>query len=162
MVDCDVLQADGSTRTAAVTGAYIALQQAMNAWIARGDIHTPFILEPIAAISVGCLQEKVFLDLDYQEDSTLDADYNVVLTASGKIIEIQGTAEKYPVAWEHFNQMMECARRGIATLFTITNPYTTASSFSKVAAALEEKKVEKNSLFSLKTRLNASLTNEKV
>jgi ribonuclease PH len=117
MVDCDVLQADGSTRTAAITGACLALQQAMINWIAAGDIQASLISEPIAAVSVGSSSEGVLLDLDYQEDSSLDADYNVILTAAGTIIEIQGTAEKRALSWEQFEQMMVCARAGVAQMF---------------------------------------------
>lgn len=150
IVDCDVLQADGSTRTAAITGSYIALQQASAKWLASGEIQTPFIIESVAAVSVGWAQEQALLDLDYQEDSTIDSDYNVVLTQSGKIIEIQGTAEKNPLDWDNFQRMMTCARKGINALFDVTDAPRNLNTPKVDNNAKLEKKVP---LFSLQARL---------
>ena len=161
VVDCDVLQADGSTRTAAITGAYIALEQAMYAWLERGDIVAPFITESVAAVSVGCSQGAVLLDLDYKEDSSLDADYNVVLTSSGKIIEIQGTAEKGPIAWPHFDQMMSCAREGMVALFTLIQHDDAPHATRQMDLGMQQEKQNQNtpkiSLFSLKARLKTAV-----
>ena len=159
VVDCDVLQADGSTRTAAITGAYIALEQAMHAWLERGDIAAPFITESVAAVSVGCSKGAVLLDLDYKEDSSLDADYNVVLTSTGKINEIQGTAEKAPIAWQHFDQMMMCAREGMVALFAIIqreNAPIIARQMD-LSGQHEKQNTPKISLFSLKARLKTAV-----
>ena len=93
MVDCDVLQADGGTRTAAITGAFVALKMAVDSLISKKKLNTNPILDGVAAVSVGLKDGSLLTDLNYSEDSTADLDMNVVMTQSGKILEIQGTAE---------------------------------------------------------------------
>ncbi len=115
-VDCDVIQADGGTRTAGITGAYLALHQAFATMKRVGAISKIPLREPVAAISCGLYQGTAVLDLDYAEDSKAQADANFVLTASGKIVEIQGTAEDHPFAESEFLALLELAKTGIAHL----------------------------------------------
>lgn len=115
-VDCDVLQADGGTRTACITAAYIALRRAVQQWLSQGLLKHSILTEELAAISVGIRDNEVLLDVDYQEDSSVDADFNFVLTRSGSVIEIQGTAEKKPVSWELFERARVVAQQGVETL----------------------------------------------
>lgn len=115
-VDCDVLQADGGTRTASITGAYVALELAFRHLIKLGLRETSPIREPVAAVSCGLYKGSAVLDLDYAEDSTAQADANFVLTASGKVIEVQGTAEEEPFTRAQFNDMLDLAEKGIAEL----------------------------------------------
>ena len=104
-IDCDVLQADGSTRTASITGAYLALKMAVEKWVSNGDIVESIITDAVVAVSAGYASNVPLLDLDYAEDSIIDADYNFVLTQSEKIIEIQGAAEKNALSWQQFDQL---------------------------------------------------------
>ena len=115
-LDCDVLQADGGTRTASITGAYVALYLAFKKLVATGGCQEIPLRDQIAAISCGIYQGHPVLDLDYAEDCTADADANFVLTASGKIIEVQMTAEQAPIRQEHYQTMMELARQAMAPL----------------------------------------------
>ncbi len=117
MIDCDVLQADGSTRTACITGAFLALKQAVGQWQERGILEAGFLKDEIAAVSVGCSSNGVLLDIDYSEDSSIDADFNFVLSKSGHIIEIQGSAERMPMAWNLFDQMKVYAQKGVTDIF---------------------------------------------
>ncbi len=115
-VDCDVLQADGGTRTAAITGAYVALQGAFD-WLRKeGEIDRSPLRGQVAAVSCGIVAGAPVLDLDYAEDSRADADANFVLTDTHAIIEIQGTAEKTPFAEAEFLELLRLARHGIAEL----------------------------------------------
>lgn len=116
LIDCDVIQADGGTRTASITGAYVALRDAINSLIASGKLTVSPLLEAVAAISVGIYQGSAVLDLDYAEDSNCDTDMNVVMTASGKLIEIQGTAENGAFDRLALNQMLDLAELGIKQL----------------------------------------------
>ncbi len=116
-MDCDVLQADGGTRTACITGAYLALKSAQARWLQQGIIDKPLLIDELAAISVGISQDQAFLDLDFLEDSATDADFNFVLTRSNKIIEIQGSAERFPLMWERYEVMRTLAIKGAADLF---------------------------------------------
>mgnify|MGYP001168933217 FL=1 len=116
IVDCDVLQADGGTRTASITGGYVALQLAFQHLVSIGLVSDIPTNSQVAAVSCGIWRGKSILDLDYSEDSTADADANFVLTADGKIIEIQGTAEKAPFEREKFDEMLELATKGINEL----------------------------------------------
>ena len=118
-VDCDVLQADGGTRTASITGGFVALYECMKFMKEQGMIDAIPIREPVAAISCGIYQGQPVLDLEYIEDSAADADANFVLTASGGIVEIQGTAETEPFAEEAFAEMMRLAKKGCAELTEI-------------------------------------------
>ena len=115
-VDCDVLQADGGTRTAAITGAWVALADAFDAWVGKGLMASTPVVEHVAAVSVGVLEHRVLLDLDYGEDVAVDVDCNVVMTGAGKIIEVQGTAEGAPFSRETLDEMLDAASGGIAAL----------------------------------------------
>jgi ribonuclease PH len=115
-VDCDVLQADGGTRTASITGAWIALHDAL-AWMsARNMVKSGVLRDHVAAVSCGLYGGEAVLDLDYAEDSEADADANFVMTGVGGIVEVQGTAETEPFSQEQFDVLMALARRGIAQL----------------------------------------------
>ena len=115
-VDCDVLQADGGTRTAAITGGYVALVLALRHVAKVRKLKTLPLIDSVAAISCGLHQGQAVLDLDYAEDSSAQADANFVLTATGKIVEIQATAEEAPFPEEQSAEMMKLARKGIAEL----------------------------------------------
>lgn len=120
-VDCDVIQADGGTRTASITGAFIALWDACQSLLKNGRIETFPITDNIAATSVGLVNGEAMLDLCYTEDSTADVDMNIVMTGSGKFIEIQGTAEENPFSREDYNQMLDLAVGGIQHLVRLQN-----------------------------------------
>lgn len=117
IIDCDVLQADGGTRTAAITGVGLALKQAQAVWLEKKIIKQPLMTDDIAALSVGIKNGELLVDLDYQEDSTIDADFNVVMSKSGGIIEVQGTAEQKPVSMQDFLLLCTEAQNAIAHLF---------------------------------------------
>ena len=116
-VDCDVIQADGGTRTASITGACVALVDALRAMKQRGAIKRVPSVQMIAAVSVGIYQGVPVLDLDYPEDSAADTDLNVVMTDKGGFIEVQGTAEAAPFTPQELNAMLELATQGINELF---------------------------------------------
>ena len=115
-IDCDVIQADGGTRTASITGAYVALQDAISTLLANGKLASSPIKQAIAAISVGVYKGNPVLDLDYIEDSDCDTDMNVVMTEDGGFVEIQGTAEGEPFSREAMNNMLDLAASGIREL----------------------------------------------
>ena len=115
-LDCDVLQADGGTRTASITGAFVAAHDAVATLIAAGLLASSPVRDHVAAISVGLKDGVPLLDLDYAEDSTCDTDMNVVMTGSGGIVEVQGTAEGAPFARAEMDRLMDLAAGGIATL----------------------------------------------
>lgn len=115
-VDCDVLQADGGTRTAAITGAWIALHDALEMWKSAGKIAVNPIISQVAAISVGLVDGRILLDLDYQEDSRAEVDLNLVMTANGGIIEVQGTGEQCTFDRNKLNKMLDVASIGIEQL----------------------------------------------
>ena len=116
VIDCDVLQADGGTRTASITGAWVALHDAL-AWMeARNMVKSGVLSDHVAAVSCGLYGGKAVLDLDYAEDSEADADANFVITGKGGIVEVQGTAETDPFSQEQFDALMGLARGGIADL----------------------------------------------
>lgn len=116
-VDCDVLQADGGTRTASIIGSYLALKSAVDAWISQGIVTENFLRDAICAVSVGMQQNTPILDLNYEEDSTIDADFNFVLTKSGSIVELQGAAEKSVISWHNFEEMKKVALVGAEKYF---------------------------------------------
>ncbi|MDH3530113.1 MAG: ribonuclease PH [Acidobacteriota bacterium] len=118
-VDCDVLQADGGTRCASITGAYIALSLACQKLVKKGKISASPILSEVAALSVGIVEGTPVADLKYEEDSNADVDMNIVCTGSGKFIEIQGTAEQAPFDREQMDQMFALAEKGVNELFEI-------------------------------------------
>lgn len=117
-IDCDVLQADGGTRTASITGACVALIDALNTLEKKGIILGDAFLGHIASVSVGIYQGEPVLDLDYAEDSNAETDMNVVMNAEGEFIEVQGTAEQRPFRANELNAMLELAQGGIETLVT--------------------------------------------
>ena len=118
-IDCDVLQADGGTRTAAITGAYVALRLALEKLVAGGALAALPLSDAVAAVSCGIRNGEAILDLDYAEDSSAEADANFVLTGSGGIVEIQATAERTAFAEVRFAEMLALARRGIGELLTL-------------------------------------------
>ena len=112
-VDCDVIDADGGTRCASITGGAVALYQALRTLKEEGMIETIPMAEMVAAVSVGIKNGEVFLDLDYALDSTVDVDMNIVMTESGKLVEVQGTAEEQAFTRDQLNQMLDLAEKGI-------------------------------------------------
>ncbi|WP_148717276.1 ribonuclease PH [Chitinolyticbacter meiyuanensis] len=119
VIDCDVIQADGGTRTASITGAFVALTDAINGLIATGKLAENPIREAVAAVSVGIYGETPVLDLDYLEDSVCETDMNVVMTAGGTFIEVQGTAEGVPFSRHEMNALLDLADAGIRELITM-------------------------------------------
>ena len=119
ILDCDVLQADGGTRTAAITAAWIALADALDHLTQSGAIACSPILRKVAAVSVGIRGEKILLDLDYEEDRSVDTDMNFVIDENGRFIEIQGTAEGVPFTNEQLQGMINLAQKGIGELIAL-------------------------------------------
>jgi ribonuclease PH len=117
-VDCDVIQADGGTRTAAITGAYVALADAVAALRQTGELTADPLHDSLAAVSVGIVDGEVLLDLCYQEDARAETDMNVVMTGSGGIVEIQGTAEARPFTRDQLSAMLDVAGEGISALLS--------------------------------------------
>jgi ribonuclease PH len=115
-VDCDVLQADGGTRTASITGAWVALADCINWMKTRNMLKTNVLRDNVAAVSCGIYTGTPVLDLDYAEDSEAETDANFVMTGDGRIIEVQGTAEKTPFSQEEFLALMALARKGVTRL----------------------------------------------
>ncbi len=118
-LDCDVLQADGGTRTAAITGAFVAAQDAVNKLLAAGTLSESPITGHVAAVSVGIVQGTPLLDLEYTEDSACDTDMNVVMTSAGHFIEVQGTAEGVAFSRQEMDALLELADQGIAELIRL-------------------------------------------
>lgn len=118
-LDCDVLQADGGTRTASITGAYVALVDAVQYLLEKKIIRTNPIIDNLAAISVGKVQGRAVLDLDYEEDSLAEVDMNVVMTGTGKFVEIQGTAEETPFSRSDLDAFLQLAEKGIRSLMEV-------------------------------------------
>ncbi len=116
MLDCDVLQADGGTRTASITGAYVALSIAVRKMLGKGDLSQNPLLDSVAAVSVGMHKGIHLLDLDYDEDSQCEVDMNVVMTGAGKFIEVQGTAERNPFEQKDLDAMLGFGATGIKRL----------------------------------------------
>jgi ribonuclease PH len=120
-VDCDVIQADGGTRTASITGAWVALADCIGWMKARNMVKAKVLRDNVAAISCGIYNGTPVLDLDYAEDSEADTDANFVMTGDGRIIEVQGTAEKTPFSEAEFLALMGLARKGVARLVDLQN-----------------------------------------
>ena len=118
-LDCDVLQADGGTRTASITGAFVAAQDAVNALLATGKLQQSPILDHVAAISVGMVRGTPMLDLDYPEDSACDTDMNVVMTGAGHFVEVQGTAEGKAFSRQEMDALLGLAEKGIRELVVL-------------------------------------------
>lgn len=121
ILDCDVLQADGGTRTASICGAYVALHDACERLVQKGRIKANPVTEACAAISVGIIDGVPMLDLDYSEDVRAEVDMNVVMTESGKFIEVQGTAEGQPFSRSHLDDLLGLAEAGIADIVALQN-----------------------------------------
>ncbi len=115
-IDCDVLQADGGTRCASITGAYVAVAVAVNRLVARGDLERSPLRDSVAAISVGIVGGEVMLDLAYEEDSRAEVDMNVVATGAGRFVEVQGTGEEGTFSTDELNELTTLALSGIAEL----------------------------------------------
>ena len=118
-LDCDVLQADGGTRTAAITGAFVAAQDAVSKLMAQGKLSVSPIRDQVAAISVGMVQGTALLDLEYTEDSACDTDMNVVMTGSGHFVEVQGTAEGAAFSRQQMDALLALAAKGIGELIVL-------------------------------------------
>lgn len=118
-LDCDVIQADGGTRTASITGAFVALVDALDGIIKQGQIKEMPVTDFIAATSVGIVDGKLLLDLNYAEDSRAQVDMNFVMTGEGKFVEVQGTAEENPFSEEEFQQLLSLGKKGIQSLTNI-------------------------------------------
>lgn len=116
MVDCDVIEADGGTRTAAVTGAWIALHEALADAVDKGQLHSIPILDEVAAVSVGIVEGTPMLDLDYEKDVAAEVDMNVVMSGRGLLVEVQGTAERAPFTRDELDQLLDLAASGISEL----------------------------------------------
>lgn len=118
-IDCDVIQADGGTRTASITGAYVALSLAVEKLLRKGKLQTNPIIDQVAAVSVGLKSNQLLVDVNYAEDSSADLDMNVVMTASGKILEIQGTAEGAAFSKEQVTAIIEAAEDSLKPVFEL-------------------------------------------
>ena len=120
-IDCDVIQADGGTRTASISGAFVALKQSVNFLISSGEVKRDPIKEYLGAISCGIYRGEPILDLDYKEDSEADADFNIVMNNNGDFIEVQGTAEQKPYSKELLDEVLSVGSNGIKQLFDKQN-----------------------------------------
>jgi ribonuclease PH len=165
LVDCDVLQADGGTRTASISASYLALALAQEKWLAAGSIKQPFLIDAVAAVSVGIIEQECILDPCYAEDSAAVADINYVLTKSGTVIEVQGGVEKRSISWDLFEKARLLAIEGVNQWFDVFEVYLrstpdTISFGQEKQSALtpaSHKKGSKNDkvpLFSLHNRLS--------
>lgn len=115
-VDCDVLQADGGTRTASINGGYVAVALAVRGLVKRGLVRSAALLPPVAALSVGTVDAEPLVDLAYEEDAQAEMDLNVVMNAAGQFIEVQGTAEAAPVSRSQLDRLLDLAAAGIETI----------------------------------------------
>ena len=146
VVDCDVLSADGGTRTACITASSLILQRAISYWIHKGELQKNNIIDHIAAVSVGITNDgALLLDLDYIEDAAIAADYNVVCNRSGFLVELQGSAEGKAISWNSFEKMRKLAIHGITDMFAILDSHYDA-------ANMPDKDIRRASLFSLQSR----------
>lgn len=156
IVDCDVLQADGGTRTASITGAALALKIAVERWCQTRQLSESIITQEVAAISIGVTSGTVLVDIDYAEDAAIDADYNFVFDRLGNIIEVQGTTERGSISWNLFTALCDQARSSVQQLFTQLE----ASGQIKNKHVYErggKNEKEEYSFFSLKNRLSTDV-----
>ena len=121
LIDCDVVQADGGTRTASITGSYVALYLAVLSLVEENKIEKMPAINQLAAVSVGILKQQVLLDLCYEEDSEADADFNIVMNNNGDFLEVQGTAEQKPYSKELLDEVLSVGSNGIKQLFDKQN-----------------------------------------
>jgi ribonuclease PH len=119
IIDCDVLRADGGTRTAAITGSYVALRQALQVLVNTGRLKALPLSGMVAAVSVGVVYDEARLDLEYEEDSTAEVDFNVIMTDRGEFVEVQGTAEGKAFSRSRLDELLDLAGTGIERLFTL-------------------------------------------
>ncbi|HTM06325.1 MAG TPA: ribonuclease PH [Patescibacteria group bacterium] len=152
-VDCDVLQADGGTRAAAITGTTIALELAQAAWLEQGIIKQLVLKERIAAVSVGLINNQFILDPDYAQDCLLTADFNIIMTAEGKLIELHGGAEKNPIQWNQLEQLHLLGVKGINTYFALMDTELGTYKYTNTARIPEKKQSTDSNMFSLGSRL---------
>ncbi len=120
LIDCDVLQADGGTRVACITAASLALEIATKRWFDKKITSSNIFVERIAGISVGFVKDHLATDLDYPEDSAAEADFNFIITQGNRLVEVQGTSEKTPLAWEQFDAAKALAQESVKQIFTVT------------------------------------------
>lgn len=153
-IDCDVLQADGGTRVASITGASMALFQAQTYALSHGLVKLPFIKEGVAAISVGIKDGEPFVDPTSQEDSHMDADFNFIITQSKKLVEIQGGSEKVPISWSTFDRMRSMAIDAIDELFQVNSSNMLSHEIKECDTNLvkKNKTEQKQPIFSLFNR----------
>jgi len=118
-IDCDVIQADGGTRTASITGSFVALIDALDSLVKKGELEKIPVIDYLAAISVGKVNDEILLDLNYIEDSSAQVDMNVIMTGDGRIVEIQGTAEEYPFTKQEMDNLLNIAEKGIQDLVLV-------------------------------------------
>ena len=158
MVDCDVLQADAGTRAACISAASVALQRAQDVWLSKGIIQQPIVKDPVAAISVAFSDDQVLLDPDYSEENGMEADVNFIVTHSGKIIEIQGGAEKNAFSWDDLQGMYQLACKGAQAIFSFfNNPQPKgAPKARKVKEQESSAQSDKVPFFSLQNRITPS------
>src|SRR5689334_20741538 len=135
-IDCDVLQADGGTRTAAITGAYVAFALASDYLLKAGKISRPLISRQVAAVSVGIVGNTPLLDLKYDEDSRAEVDMNVVCTSDGRFIELQGTAEREPFSRRQMDELIALATSGIETLIDLQQSVLAAVANGKIGSGI--------------------------
>jgi ribonuclease PH len=128
-MDCDVIEADGGTRTASITGSFVALHQAIQGLVGSGRLNESPMLSYVAAVSVGIVGGVPMLDLTYLEDSTADVDFNLVMTDRDEFVEVQGTAERDPFAMEALNQLLALGRQGIGQLIEVQKKTLKSQSF---------------------------------
>lgn len=137
-VDCDVLQADGGTRTASISGAYCALYHATQQLALTKKSYASFLSGSLAAVSVGWDENEALLDVNFQEDSAVEADFNFVMTGKGEVVEIQGTTEKGPLSWDAVEKMKQVAGEGISQILSVvhTTPLPAFSTATPLSASL--------------------------
>jgi len=170
IIDCDVLQADGGTRVASITAASLALDLASKRWLNAGIVEESVVQESVAAVSVGVVDDDHILDLSFEQDSQAEADFNFVLTESGKLIEVQGTAEQTPLSWQDFESLKKLAVEGVEQIFKACANFYKDLDLTLRKRGLDKKwsggrtntnqvttKTKKVQLFSLGNRLNKTL-----
>ena len=158
VIDCDVLQADGGTRTTSITGAYIALRLAQQGWLARREIAAPFLVDGVCGVSVGLVDDQIVLDPNFEQDSNGQADINFVMTKSGRLVEVQGGAEHASIAWDQFDAMRLMAIKGSEEWFAFIDGIEWLSRpVAQTDKVVAEQKNKKAPLFSLQHRLQKSL-----
>jgi ribonuclease PH len=155
VVDCDVLQADAGTRTACITGSSLALRSAVDKWLAEGVLTIDIMMARLAAVSVGWVHGQALLDLDFAEDGRADADFNVVMTDTGHLVEMQGAVEGKPLTWEQFEQLRCLAIRGIENIFQTCT--LLMDTHGQRPALQHTAKQTTGGVFSLGNRLHSSL-----